>query len=65
MGAQKYLENPSNTKAKNTSKGVRQYINCSYAEKEEAKRKGAKWDASEKKWYIPEGKSSDGFEKWL
>ena len=28
------------------------YLNVSYAEKDEAKSKGARWDANKKKWYI-------------
>ena len=28
------------------------YLNVSYAEKDEAKSKGARWDATKKKWYI-------------
>lgn len=30
----------------------RQYLNVPYAEKEEAKRQGARWDPEKKKWYI-------------
>jgi len=40
------------------------YINCPYSEKDEAKQLGAKWDCTEKKWYIP-SELIDQFEKWL
>ena len=32
---------------------VRQYLNVPYAEKEEAKRMGAQWDAVNKAWWMP------------
>lgn len=35
----------------------RTYLNVSYAEKDEAKKHGAKWDAVKKKWYMPKGQS--------
>jgi hypothetical protein len=28
------------------------YLNVSYAQKDEAKSKGARWDANKKKWYT-------------
>ncbi|HBD4305845.1 TPA: DNA primase, partial [Escherichia coli] len=30
-------------------------INVPYNEKDEAKRLGARWDATRKTWYIPDG----------
>src|SRR5712671_4607389 len=43
----------------------RQYLTVPYAEREEAKAAGAKWDWREKLWYIgPEG-TRDGLAKWL
>jgi hypothetical protein len=44
---------------------VRQYLRVPYAEKDEAKRLGAKWDNQTKSWFIPEGKDSLSFEKWI
>lgn len=41
------------------------YLRVPYSEKDEAKKLGAKWDASAKKWYVPAGVSLDGFAKWL
>lgn len=40
-------------------------INVPYAEKEEAKKLGARWDVARKTWYIPDGISIDNFSKWL
>ena len=43
----------------------RQYLTVPYAEREEAKAAGAKWDGREKLWYIgPEGTRA-GLAKWL
>ena len=35
-----------------------------YAEKDEAKALGARWNNERKVWYIPEGKSPDAFKRW-
>ena len=41
------------------------YLNVPYAEKDEAKSLGAKWDKSKKKWYMPAGKElPDGLKKY-
>lgn len=36
-----------------------------YAEKDEAKALGAKWNNARKAWYIPDGQVATGFERWL
>lgn len=41
------------------------YLNVPFEEKEQAKSLGAKWDATNKSWYIPKGESLDKFERWL
>ena len=41
------------------------FINVPYAEKNEAKELGAKWDKDNKSWYIPTGADQAKFEKWL
>lgn len=41
----------------------RVYLNVPYAEKDEAKIYGAKWDAERRKWYSPCG-LNPGLEKW-
>ena len=40
------------------------YLNVPYAQKDEAKALGAKWDASNKKWYVPGSLDITLFEKW-
>lgn len=48
---------------------IKQYLNVPYAEREEAKKKGAKWDPVAKKWYMPVFAgtvwSPYGYEHWL
>ena len=36
-----------------------------YAEKDDAKQLGAKWDRAEKAWYVPAGVSLESFTPWL
>lgn len=36
-----------------------------YADKDHAKKLGARWDAAKKVWYIPDGIASDEFSRWL
>ena len=36
-----------------------------YAEKDEAKALGARWNPTRKCWYVPDGKPSEPFAKWL
>lgn len=43
----------------------RTYLNCPFAQKDEAKRHGAKFDWDEKKWYVPEGLDTSRFQRWL
>lgn len=43
----------------------RTYIAVPFAEKNEAKIAGAKWDRSAKSWYIPEGVDPAGLAKWV
>jgi putative DNA primase/helicase len=40
------------------------YIHVAYKEKDEAKRLGARWDKSERSWYVPKGADLSEFEKW-
>jgi len=40
------------------------YLNVPYAQKDDAKALGAKWDASKKKWYAPSSLDITLFEKW-
>ena len=41
------------------------YIDVPYREKDEAKSLGAKWDAEERKWFVPKGVELDNFERWM
>jgi hypothetical protein len=36
-----------------------------FAEKDDAKKLGARWDAAKKVWFIPDGVDPAGFERWL
>lgn len=40
-------------------------LNVPYAEKDEARRLGARWDAANKTWYAPPGSMLTIFERWL
>ena len=42
----------------------RQYLNVPYAEKDEAKALGAKWDRAVKAWYVPESHDPAPFARW-
>jgi hypothetical protein len=42
-----------------------QYLRVPYAEKDEAKKLGAKWDKQKKLWFIPEETDEKLFEKWI
>lgn len=43
----------------------RVYLEVPYAEKEAAKKLGAKWDRQEKSWYAPEGVALDPLKQWM
>lgn len=36
-----------------------------FSEKDEAKQLGARWDASRKVWFVPDGHSSSAFKRWM
>ncbi|MGW8393674.1 DUF5710 domain-containing protein [Pseudoduganella sp. HUAS MS19] len=40
-------------------------LNVPYAEKDEAKKLGAKWDPTRKKWYVPQGVNAEPFSRWV
>ncbi len=40
------------------------YLNVPYAQKDEAKALGARWDPANKKWYVPANKNITLFAKW-
>jgi hypothetical protein len=41
------------------------FLNVPYAEKDEARALGAKWNPGRKSWYVPPGVALEPFEKWL
>jgi hypothetical protein len=43
----------------------RTYLAVPYAEKDDAKQLDAKWDRTEKAWYVPAGVDLDAFAAWL
>ena len=43
----------------------RTYLAVPYAEKDDAKQLGAKWDRAEKAWFVPAGVSLESFTPWL
>ena len=43
----------------------RTYLAVPYAEKDDAKQLGAKWDRAEKAWYVPAGMDLDAVTSWL
>jgi len=45
--------------------GEKTYLNCPFDEKEECKALGGRWDGDAKKWYVPAGKDTAPFSKWL
>eukprot|EP00964_Phaeocystis_antarctica_P097484 scaffold63598_cov54-Phaeocystis_antarctica.AAC.4 len=42
----------------------RRFLNCPIAEKGAAKALGAKWDAAQRKWFVPEGLEMAPFVRW-
>ena len=40
-------------------------INVPFAEKDEAKALGARWNPEAKKWFVPDGVAQDKFTKWI
>ena len=40
------------------------FLTVPFAEKDQAKALGARWNAAQKKWYVPEGGDSTVFAKW-
>lgn len=40
------------------------YLNVPFAQKDEAKALGARWDAVQKKWFVPADKDAALFARW-
>ena len=47
------------------TKAGRVYLKCPYSEKNDCKALGAKWDAFERKWFIPAGMDPKPFARWI
>ena len=45
--------------------GEKTYLNCPFDDKDECKALGGRWDGDAKKWYVPAGKDTVPFAKWL
>jgi hypothetical protein len=41
------------------------FLKVPYAEKDQAKALGARWDAKRKAWYVPDGTDAAPFAAWL
>jgi hypothetical protein len=41
------------------------FLNVPYAEKDEARALGARWNPGGKRWYVPDGVAPDAFQKWM
>lgn len=41
------------------------FLNVPYAEKDEARALGARWNPTRKKWYVPDGVDAAPFARWL
>ena len=57
-------QSAKNTGVASSAEG-RTYLKCPYSEKDECKRLGGKWDPFKKRWYVPPGKDSVLFARWL
>ena len=64
---------PPGTRADNAPRGsasasssakAQVFLNVPFAEKDEAKRLGARWDPARKKWYVPNGVDAGQFSRW-
>lgn len=40
------------------------FLNVPYAEKDEAKALGARWNPAKRRWYVPDGVATAAFAKW-
>lgn len=56
------LSNPTNHQP--TIAMAKTYLNVPYAQKDAAKALGARWDAAQKKWYVPPDKDASLFAQW-
>lgn len=53
------------TSEKAAARNGKTYLNVPYAEKEEARRLGARWDKTQKSWYVPATVDKALFGRWM
>jgi hypothetical protein len=41
------------------------FLNVPYAEKDQARELGARWNPTRKRWYVPDGVATEPFARWL
>jgi len=41
------------------------FLNVPYAEKDQARELGARWNPARKRWYVPDGVALEPFARWL
>jgi hypothetical protein len=41
------------------------FLNVPYAEKDDARALGARWNPGRKRWYVPDGVAPEPFQKWM
>jgi hypothetical protein len=56
---------PRAASARDAGAKAQTFLTVPYAEKDDAKRLGARWDATRKKWYVPQGVDAEPFSRWI
>jgi hypothetical protein len=41
------------------------FLNVPYAEKDQARELGARWNPTRKRWYVPDGVALEAFARWM
>jgi len=41
------------------------FLNVPYAEKDQARELGARWNPTRKRWYVPDGVATEAFARWM
>jgi hypothetical protein len=41
------------------------FLNVPYAEKDQARELGARWNPTRKRWYVPDGVALEAFARWI
>ena len=52
-------------KTNRTKEAMATFLNVSYSDKDIVKAMGAHWDASECKWFVPRGRNTTLFKRWI